>query len=393
MRAIKRCSQKANPRLKAEANPRLSGKGDAHSRAPAEEVAQGAGGRLQLAQAPNGPRQRAGGVEAKRGGIAQVVDRGGESGDVVDKVVAGVRAVEQVEEFHERPQGHSLAESKLAADAKIHLIERLAAELVQARLHAVHHGAVVGAQAVTVQIYRGGHGEGTRAFELRKHVELEPAWQLQSACDHQAMANVLARRSVVAGAKRVADIADTVDEIEQLTDRGAPGGGAGQGVVGGKIEAPREVVLHHEGNAVVPRAIIGAEQRDVRRRLGQCRAAYVFIAPVLVDALLMFVVHVDAPDVAQRALDADAGLERVWRVIVGIDHGALFSRRKQSPERRIDGAEGVHPAVLGQVVVIQTKPGAHHRLPEGAGGVSDSDSWSKRDAIIMRNPWRKRNPK
>src|SRR6266852_7686364 len=206
------------------------------------------------------------------------------------------------------------------------------------------------------------------------------------------MANVLARRPVVAGAKRLADIADTIDEIEQLTDRGAPRGGAGQGVVGGKVEAPREVVLHHEGNAVVPRAIIGAEQRDVRRRLGQRRAADVFIAPVLVDALVMFVVHVDAPGVAQRVLDVDARLERVWSVIVGIDHDALFSRRKQSPERRIYGAEGVHPTVLGQVVVIEAEPGAHHRLPEGAGGVSDSDSWSKRAAIIMRNPWRKRNP-
>jgi len=51
------------------------------------------------------------------------------------------------------------------------------------------------------------------------------------------VANVFTGRTVIAGAEGVQRIRNSIDVIEKFTDDGSPGGGTGQDVVCGEIEA------------------------------------------------------------------------------------------------------------------------------------------------------------
>ena len=110
----------------------------------------------------------ASGIEAESGGVAEIVYGSGKSGDVPYVVVAGILAVEEVEEFGEGTEGEAFSESDVAAYAEVDLIEGSAAELVEGSLHAVDYGAVVAGKAIVQNVSRGGNGEGASAFKLGK---------------------------------------------------------------------------------------------------------------------------------------------------------------------------------------------------------------------------------
>src|SRR5437879_12726356 len=118
---------------------------------------------------------------------------------------------------------------------------------------------------------------------------------------------------MVSGPERIAAVANAIDVIEQLADRGAPGACASQRVVRSQLKAAGEAVLHQERDTVVARTVVGTKQRDVRQSRRQRDPADVLIAPVLVDALVMLVVHVDAPRVAERALESRSEERRVGK--------------------------------------------------------------------------------
>src|SRR5712691_7628104 len=236
-------------RSEDEFEAELGGEGDADGGAEAEEIAESAGGCAQLTEARNGARLGEGRIEAKGGSVRKIVDRSGKSENVRNEVVAGIPAVEEIEKFGEGAEREALAKNDVAADAKINLIERGAAELVEGGLHAVDDGAIVG-DAVAIDVGRGGKGEGAGAFELRDGGGFEFPRELQNTDEDEPMANVFAGRAVVARAKSVVDVRNAVDVIEELADGGAPGGGMSENVVGGKLEALREAVLHLEGEAI-----------------------------------------------------------------------------------------------------------------------------------------------
>ena len=123
----------------------------------------------------------AGGVEAERGGVAEIVDRSRKRGDVADVIVAGVLAVEEIEEFGEGPELEAFAEIDVATDAEIDLIEGSAAELVERSLHAVDDRAIVAGEAVVGNVGGSGDGEGASAFELGERGCFEMPGELQRA--------------------------------------------------------------------------------------------------------------------------------------------------------------------------------------------------------------------
>ena len=295
-----------------------------------------------MTEAGDGARLRTGGVEAKGGSVRKIVDRGWKSGNVSNKVVAGIPAVEEIEKFGEGAEREALAKNDVAADAKINLRERGAAELVEGGLHAVDDDAIVG-DAVAIDVRRGGKREGAGAFELRDGGGFEFPRELQDTDEDEPMANVFAGRAVVAGAEGVVDVRNAVDVIEELADGGAPSGGMSENVVGGELEALREAVLHLESKAIEDRAIVRTEQRKGGK----------LVAAVLVNALLMLVGEAEAPITAERVFVGGAGRERIGSVVRGVYQGGGAGT---VPEVEVvDGVEGVDPAGLREVVVVEAE--------------------------------------
>src|SRR6266571_912874 len=323
----------------------LGGEGDADGGAEAEEIAESAGGCAQLTEAGDGARLRAGRIEAEGGRVRKIVDRRGESRNVRNEVVAGIPAAEEIEKFGKGAEREALAKNDVAADAKINLIERGAAELVEGGLHAVDDGAIVG-DAVAIDVRRRGKGEGAGAFELRDGGGFEFPRELQDTDEDETMANVFAGRAVVARAKRIVDVRNAVDVIEELADGGAPGGGMSENVVGGEFETLREAVLHLEGEAIEDGAIVGTEQGKGGK----------LVTAVLVNALLMLVGEAEAPIIAERVFVGGTGRERVGRVVPGINQGGGAGTVLEVEV--VDGGEGVNPAVLREVVVVEAEAGA-----------------------------------
>src|SRR6266704_2890321 len=323
----------------------LGGEGDADSGAEAEEIAESAGGCAQLTEAGDGARLDAGEIEAEGSGVRKIVDRRGKSRNVRNEVVAGIPAVEEIEEFGEGAEREAFAKNDVAADAKINLIKRGAAELVEGGLHAVDDGAIVG-DAVAIDVRRRGKREGAGAFELRDGGGFELPRELQDTDEDEPMANVFAGGAVVAGTKRIVDIRNAVDVIEELADGGAPGGGMSENVVGGELEALREAVLHLENKAIEDGAIVGTEQRKGGK----------LVAAVLVNALLMLIGDAETPIAAERVFVGGAGRERVRRAVLGIDQGGGAGTVLEVEV--VDGGEGVNPAGLREVVVVEAEAGA-----------------------------------
>ena len=80
--------------LEAKLDAELGGEGDADGGPGAEEIAQGAGRRTQLAETCDGPGLRAVGVQAKSRSISKIVDRQRQRGNIGNEIVAGIVAVE-----------------------------------------------------------------------------------------------------------------------------------------------------------------------------------------------------------------------------------------------------------------------------------------------------------
>src|SRR3989441_12455603 len=110
------------------------------------------------------------------------------------------------------------------------------------------------------------------------------------------------------------------------------------------------------------------------------------------DSLLMLEMDIQPPGPADLVLDAGAGLQGVRRVIVGGNDGALISRSKRGANISIiDSAEGVHPAVLREVVVVDAHARAQYCRAAISGGVGNTELRSNRAAVIVRNARSKRN--
>src|SRR5690242_349347 len=88
-----------------------------------------------------------------------------ERGYVCHKVVARIRAIEEVEELHKRPDAGALAQLEVAAYPQVHLCQRRSAKLIQRGLLAVDHSAVRGL-AVAINVNAGSQRVRPSTLEL-----------------------------------------------------------------------------------------------------------------------------------------------------------------------------------------------------------------------------------
>ena len=105
-------------------------------------------------------------IQAECRGVAEIVHWGWQRGQVSDKIVAGIVAIEQIEEFDKRIYRPAVANREWPADAQVHLDVGSSAELVETSLNSVYHGAIVQGIAQTVHVDGRREGEGTGAFGL-----------------------------------------------------------------------------------------------------------------------------------------------------------------------------------------------------------------------------------
>jgi len=147
----------------------LGGEGDADGSAGAEEIAEGAGGNAELFVAGDGRGFGASRtVEAERVALVRLLTGVGSAAISPDVIVAGILAIEEIEKFREGPELETLAKINVAADAKIDLVKRSAAKLIEGSLHAVDDGAVVAGKAVVQNVGGGAQRERAGAFKLRR---------------------------------------------------------------------------------------------------------------------------------------------------------------------------------------------------------------------------------
>src|SRR5271156_4480963 len=166
---------------------------------------------------------------------------------------------------------------------------------------------------------------------------------------------------------------------------------------------PRYVSLQMDRETVVARAIVAAKDRDVGNERLQCRigrdqwrrSGGVVVAPVAVISLLVGVIGAEQPVVAEGVLEAGGRVNGVGRAIAGVNaragrHAAAVRRIGRilrinaRASQSIYGLQRLDPAILGQVVVIQTKPSAENSLRTLPRRVDDAESRCKSFAIVVR---------
>src|SRR5690348_3880169 len=383
-----------------EAEAELGGEGDADGRPRAEEIAESARGNAQLIRAGDrlhrGARRR---IQAQRGDIREAVHRSGQRGDVGDVVRARIIPVEKIEKFDVRQQRIAVAEFEGAGDAQVGLNVRRAAKLVERSLDTVDDGAIVDDVTEAVDVHGRGEREGPRAFKLRERGDFESARSMKRAAENGAVANVLAGGAVVSSAEGVEGIADSIDIIEKLAEDAAPGVGGGKRVVEDKIEALRHAALQMDGERVVARAIVGAEDvdvGDVARISGnggiQSEAGEIGIATIGMDALLVRPIGADEPADIEDIFNAGGGVKGVRSFVTGIDerapaasgNAARIARIDAHARRRVHSLERGDPAVLREVVVEEADTRAHDGAILAIERIGNAEARRDGGAIIMR---------
>ena len=120
-------------------------------------------------------------------------------------------------------------------------------------------------------------------------------------------------------------------------------------VVCRQLKSFREAVLHLHGHAVVNGTIVAAKEGK----------SGIFVAPVLMHALLALVTHGQPPIILESVLVGGAGHQSVRRVVIRIDQRGRAGAVREI--EFIDRGERIHPTVLRQVVVIHSDAGAQNR--------------------------------
>jgi len=110
---------------------------------------------------------------------------------ITDKIVPGISPVQQIEEFRERFENHSLPDPKIPADPHINLLKRRAAELIQPCLHSIHDRSIVG-HSIAVYVERSRYCERPRALELSQRRYFNLVRQLDSSRHDKPMPHILA---------------------------------------------------------------------------------------------------------------------------------------------------------------------------------------------------------
>src|ERR1700680_249506 len=102
--------------------------------------------------------------------------------------------------------------------------------------------------------------------------------------------------------------------------------------------------------------------------------------PVGMHALFVRPVGAEGPFRVKGMLDAGAAMQGIRRPVMRINQGsrapggnaARVSRRDAGLRSRVYGLKRGHPAVLCQVIVIETDAGANHSVSALSGRISDA---------------------
>ena len=148
------------------------------------------------------------------------------------------------------------------------------------------------------------------------------------------MEDIFAGWAVIAGAKGIERIANSIHVIEKLAENAAPSFRARQRVVGDEIEPARNASLQMNCKRVVARAIVGAKDGDVGdvialvghvlgvERRKEREAGLILIAAVSVVALFVSVIGGESPVGVESVLEASSGVKRVRSFVMRINDRA-----------------------------------------------------------------------
>src|SRR5205085_3929788 len=103
-----------------------------------------------------------------------------------------------------------------------------------------------------------------------------------------------------------------------------------------------------DGKTVVDGAVVAAKEGKSR----------ILITPVLVHSLLMLIADAQPPIVSKSVFVGGAGHQCVRRVVLRSDQRGCAGAVREI--EFVDRSEGVHPAVLRQIVIVHSDSAAEH---------------------------------
>ena len=161
-----------------------------------------------------------------------------------------------------------------------------------------------------------------------------------------------------------------------------------------------------DGETVIAGAIVGTEERNVGRVEWKRKPGNKFVAAILMNTVLMFVGGADAPVFCPTLFCPIQGkivfyggacLQCVRGVVIGIDESALAAIAAVRETGRIskivddarsdgliDRGESIDPAVLREIVVIETNARAKNGMLRSAGRISEPEPRRESFAVVVR---------
>src|SRR5258708_2387180 len=137
-------------------------------------------------------------------------------------------------------------------------------------------------------------------------------------------------------------------------------------------------------DTVVSRPVVCSKQRYVWRVGRQRNSTDIFISPILMDALLMFIMDIQTPVVAKSPFNTSTELYGVGRMIIWIDNESLLVRVELYGNLH-GRTKGVNPAILRKVVIEHTDSRANDGLAGTARGIRYPEARADSFSIVFGN--------
>src|SRR5260370_1715980 len=187
------------------------------------------------------------------------------------------------------------------------------------------------------------------------------------------MPDVFSRWTIISRSEGVEGIAYAIDIIKKLADLASPRFGGGERVIRDEIQTSRDVALQVDRQRRVTGTIVGAKNGNVWK----------IITPVSLHSGLERIIRAQNPVGIEGVLSAAGGVQCMGSVVIRVDQRR---RTRSIPNVEIvDGGEGFDPAVLCEVVEIETHSAAQDRVTGRAESISDAESRSESFAVVVRN--------
>ena len=217
-------------------------------------------------------------------------------------------------------------------------------------------------------------GDSKRPGGLRLHDrgQFKAAGNVDGARQNEPVANVFARRSVVARGESVQRIADSIHIIKQFAQHASPGLRLREGIVRDQVKPVRDVALQVKHEGVVAGAVVRPEHRGRKR-----------VRAIGMISFFVGVVRARGPICVERVLHTGSRVQGIRCLVIGIDQRG---RRVWPSIHRLKRGS---PAILREVVIEEPEARPDHCPTAVARRIGKSHARPELLAVVLGRLLRK----